>query len=375
MIPKDQNLIIFSLNFNRYTDNSKALYEYLSKHEARLDVFWLGSRVVEKNVLGKFGSYPSIRGLWLALRAKVYVMTYSSSDLKMGNYFSSKKIKIQLWHAITLKMYGVPDKKFTPKMKLRYTKYETSKYTAFVAASKLDALSVAACNHLPNEKIWTTGLPRNDRLFHPLEPNNINGLSSKIASTLTKKVILYAPTFRDFGVTKFFPFEDFSPHLLADFLEKNDTYLFIRPHQNDFENQEKTKILTKSYGDRFVLADNSQVADIADILPYVNTVITDYSSIYIDLLLLDCPCVFIPYDLEKYEQERGILYDYHLVTPGPKVSNTRDFIKSLEDGIRGGKTYKEERLRVKNLFHTYQDDKSCERVTQHLIQLLSGDRS
>ena len=58
------------------------------------------------------------------------------------------------------------------------------------------------------------------------------------------------------------------------------------------------------------LATHEQLPDVNSFLPFVDVLITDYSALYHDFLLLDRPILFVPYDYEEFEQQNGFLYDY-----------------------------------------------------------------
>ncbi len=367
LIPKKKNLIFFSMANGAYSDNSKALFEYIIKHKRdEIIAIWLTEK---KNKL----KHPNIcylwtlKGIWIALRGNVFITSNGLRDIRVGLYFSKRTKVVNLWHAITFKNIGLLDIKIDEKEKRNITK-ESEKYALFIASSHIDALSFRKCFNLHMGKIVVTGIPRNDIFF-----NSNYHCSDKFISSIkfsrSGKIILYAPTFRDFDKTQFFPFNDFDPSQLAYFLNDKNAFLFIRPHQNDYPNKKILEELISQYGDHFVLACNDRFPDVAEILPLVDVVITDYSSIFIDLLLKDCPPIFVPYDIKEYERERGLLYDYTSVTPGPKVNSFSEFIPSLDEALNGAAIYKDERMRVKNIFHEYDDGKSCERICKHIINL------
>ena len=81
--------------------------------------------------------------------------------------------------------------------------------------------------------------------------------------------------------------------------------------------------------------------------------ITDYSSIYIDYLLLDKPLLFYCYDYEHYlENDREMYFDYENVTPGNKAKNFDELFKQICGVIENGDDYgREEREKVKNMFY------------------------
>lgn len=82
--------------------------------------------------------------------------------------------------------------------------------------------------------------------------------------------------------------------------------------------------------------------------------ITDYSSIYLDYLLLDRPIVFFAYDLEHYvERDRALYFTYESMTPGArcdtqvKLENVLTAI--LSSGCRD--EYAEQRNGVRQFTH------------------------
>jgi CDP-glycerol glycerophosphotransferase (TagB/SpsB family) len=370
LFPKDKQKIIFSLKFGRYSDNSKYLYEYMILNTNYNPIWLAENKIVKENILEKFPKANvclrySIRGLIHSLNAKYYIFSYSILDNWYFSFFSNRTIKIMLWHAITLKKYGTLDKKSTSKIISKYLK-ETKKYDLAIASSLADSCTTSLCQGINYQKVSITGLPRNDIFY-----NSIKIVKEKrYENILNKKIILYAPTFRDFGTTMFFPFESFDFKILNQLLISSDAYLLLRPHQNDFKNQVAIEKLSNSFGDRFILANNTFIEDLQILLPFVNIVITDYSSIYIDLLLKDVAPIFIAYDLDEYEKVRGLAYDYELVTPGPKVSTQQEFIDAIKDALNGAEQYKEQRKFVKKMFHKYDDGQACKRIVEAMEKLV-----
>jgi len=100
--------------------------------------------------------------------------------------------------------------------------------------------------------------------------------------------------------------------------------------------------------------------------------ITDYSSIYFDYLLLDRPIIFAPFDKKVYIQEdREFYFDYDKVTPGPQAINWNEVMQAIETFTINPKSYTREREIIKNKFHTYQDAQSTERVYKAICKMLS----
>jgi CDP-glycerol glycerophosphotransferase (TagB/SpsB family) len=108
------------------------------------------------------------------------------------------------------------------------------------------------------------------------------------------------------------------------------------------------------------------VPDVNDLLPAVDILITDYSSIYFDFLLLDRPMIFSCHDLEEYIRDRGLMMDYDLNTPGPKVRTAEQFLEQLELTLRGDDPARGLRGKLREKFHRFPDAHSAERIAQRI---------
>ncbi len=103
--------------------------------------------------------------------------------------------------------------------------------------------------------------------------------------------------------------------------------------------------------------------DLYEILPDVDVLITDYSSIYFDFLLLDRPIVFINNDIKEYINARGLLLNpYDFWTPGFKVDTQRDLEEKLMLSINHPDYYKKERETVKSIMFEVENNKSREKI-------------
>src|SRR5207245_1086903 len=99
--------------------------------------------------------------------------------------------------------------------------------------------------------------------------------------------------------------------------------------------------------------------------------ITDYSSVFFDFMLLDRPVIFYPYDFDEFLIESTHLYyDYYKELPGPFAKNEEELfelIKTIEL-IFNQKEYREKYDKFKNRFNYYKDGKSCERLYNRLLK-------
>jgi CDP-glycerol glycerophosphotransferase len=171
------------------------------------------------------------------------------------------------------------------------------------------------------------------------------------------KNILYAPTFRPGGKVRFFPFADFDYAELSGFLLKNEISVFLRTHPN-FEDEIESKLLAMP---NVHLFSGRKYIEIMDYLNVFDLLVTDYSSIYFDYLLLDRPIIFLPYDYDDYNAEVGFTVPYNEFTPGYKPATMKDFMAAIRESFDND-TFKQERARVNEICNQRQNDNCAEFV-------------
>lgn len=134
-------------------------------------------------------------------------------------------------------------------------------------------------------------------------------------------MIFYMPTFRE---SEILFFENFDRDDFQIFLEENNTLFCIKLHPKSKLNEEFRNIQSEN-----IMVINKD-ADPYVFLKMADVLITDYSSIYFDYLLLDRPIIFFAYDLEEYlNDSREMYFDYDEFTPGEKVNNYHELKKSI----------------------------------------------
>ncbi|KJG60435.1 hypothetical protein UA42_15725 [Photobacterium kishitanii] len=98
-----------------------------------------------------------------------------------------------------------------------------------------------------------------------------------------------------------------------------------------------------------------------DVINQFDLVITDYSSIYFDFLILNKPVLFLPYDLDEYINNVGLNFKFDEVTPGPKPKDQIEFITELDKLLFDSNYYNEERIEVNNYFNQVSSG-NCKRI-------------
>jgi len=336
--------------------NSKVLFDYVISHSDNVFRCYFFSKIHVEDAKYKSitGLRISPRTLWIFLRAKTLLATHGMDDFGWLRP-TSRKNYIKLWHGRPgLKGDGY-SLKSRPEANLRSNENEAKRTTFFLVCSELEAYMRAYSHALHAKQILPLGYPRNDKLFKQEKAEK-----SKIMIHLEdvpdySAVILYAPTWRRYEDTKFFPFTDFDEAKFNKWLEEKKILLLLRPHPNDNLNIKESKWIR--------IFTFEKCAQIEGILPEIDILITDYSSITADFLLLDRPILYITYDKEWFDHQIGSCYgNFDFWTPGPKVTTSSQFCSEIILGLERKDTYAEQRRIVNSLINSYQTGNSSERI-------------
>ncbi|MEN1967740.1 CDP-glycerol glycerophosphotransferase family protein [Lentibacillus sp. N15] len=233
---------------------------------------------------------------------------------------------IQLWHAAgAIKQFGLKDHSITNRSSRAHERFQKvyNRFTHVVVGSEKMAEIFKESFGLSNNAILRSGIPRTDLFYDKEERKNVEQTIRQLYPIINqKKVILYAPTYRDDqldNATIALDIERLYQHFHEEYV------LFLRLHpaiKHAFVN---------NYTD-FVY-DGSDITDVNHLLLVTDILITDYSSIPFEFALLERPMIFFAYDLEKYEQARGFWEDYETLVPGPVVTKTDDIIDVIKNEI------------------------------------------
>lgn len=174
-------------------------------------------------------------------------------------------------------------------------------------------------------KVYELGLPRTDILFHEEAINCLKeAFYQKYPKLKGKRMVLYAPTFRDKEVDH--PKLAFDLEGLVRKLPE-DMYLGLKLHPfvaRSFEGIELPQKLKDRVYDLSFESDTNQLLLVADIL------VTDYSSIIFEYCVLRKPMLFYAYDYKEFEQhQRGFYEDYESFVPGTIAYTQEELIEEL----------------------------------------------
>lgn len=339
----DSNTIVFeSFGGKNYSDSPKYIYEYMQKNYPKLNYIWVFNNP-DKNVI--IGNAEKVKK-----GSKEYYDAYSKAKFWVSNarlplYLNKKEnqIYIQTWH-------GTPLKRLANDMKVvrmpgtttaKYKKNfyaETSRWDYLVSPNRYSTNIFKTAFWMDEERTWEIGYPRNDILVNRSNDQEyINQIKKDLNLPEDKKVIMYAPTWRD------------------DEFVKKGQYLFdlkINLENLQKELGENYVILLRMHylianaldlnGYEDFAIDVSNYSDISELYLISDALITDYSSVMFDFGILKRPQYFFAYDIEKYDKGlRGFYMDYMNDLPGEIITDEFKLAEELKNIDEHKEKYKD----------------------------------
>ncbi len=370
-LPKKGNKLVFTSRPD-YADNAYAFYQYLIEHEPDLEMVWIVNSAAKKEQLRRnmIRAYlkRELSGLYQVMTARFIVETHGQLvDLKCR-----RQVLIELWHGKSVKATGLFEQRQDKPAVQKQARYPKA-IDHFIASSGLTRSLLAAGFRLNPQKVVVTGQPRNDRLLR--ETGNLVRVLGQMDRELSSynKIILYVPTFRSrqdytdgrsFKQSQVLPFKDYDGIRFSSYLNKHNMLFLVKLHPAEehtftasaLELPGNIKLLTTAmFGEKLV--------DLYDCLHEIDLLITDYSSLSFDYLLLDRPLIFVPVDIKEYKETRGfVLEPYDFWAPGPKVTSLEQLTGEMDQYIENPTYYNEQRKLVNRLINKYSDAGSSRRV-------------
>lgn len=232
------------------------------------------------------------------------------------------QVYVQTWHGTPLKKIGLD----VPGSDLDYA-HEGEKFSYMISPSKYCTEKLISAFGLQGREdiVLETGYPRNDELF-TFDQAKVNSVLRELDIPRGKKIILYAPTFRDNKHSEVSGYANASGLDFGKLKEQvGDEYVILfRAHYFVAKNMDFEK-----YKD-FVI-DVSEYEDVNDLYIISDMLITDYSSVFFDYANLKRPIIFYMYDYEDYKANARDFYLDQNELPGPITKTQDELVKAIED--------------------------------------------
>lgn len=299
------------------------------------------------------GSFSDYLGFFLIKAAQLarakYVFLNDNFMPAASLRFSSDTIVTQLWHGEgAFKKFGLLTE-LGDEIREREIKC-SSKLTYITCTSKNIVPVYAEAFGTPQSKVLALGSPRLDYLINQ---NNNSVLRARFDKAypdcVGKKLVLYAPTFRD------------DPQSDSKLLETLDIDKFNREIGAEYSLLIKLhpRIHTAKIPENAI---DVTALDIAELTLISDILVTDYSSVCMDFAYLSKPCIFYAFDLEKYESERSFCFGYDGYVPGPVIKSFSELPQALKNPFDA-----EKMRRFREFNFDYIDNNNTERVFNAVI--------
>ncbi|MDE6314600.1 MAG: CDP-glycerol glycerophosphotransferase family protein [Lachnospiraceae bacterium] len=367
VIPKNENKILIFCK-GPLCDNSEALFHFLLKggYQARYQIIC----VVDKP--SRYKEYQQENVIFVTLKQSLTAIFTAKYNFFHGEMLAIKPTKKQVWVNY---WHGTPLKKINHMLD-KLGDYDYDFFTYLTAAEERFVPIMAEAFDCDIQKVIVCGHPRNDYLFS----KNWELGKLSIQKERYQKIALWMPTYRKSrdgtivdtkegylknGALPIFHTEEMLKEL-NDFLKEQNILLLVKfhPAQNLDNFQEK------NFSHMIFLTHRQMIEEqivLYRLVKDVDCLITDYSSIFFDYLLLDRPIGFTIEDMAEYRDSRGFVFDNPLdYMPGQSIGGEEDFKKFLLDCVQGKDKYKNERSNVNSKVNHFQDGENCRRLLDRL---------
>jgi CDP-glycerol glycerophosphotransferase len=364
------NRILFQ-SFPDFSDNARALFDYMlsNNYTKKYEIIWLVRNPADyKKFSFENVTFVKATGIHRYLTFKALFYSLTSKLIFFTHTFDYKKVRkeqqtlVNLWHGCGYK---------AAKNAIE-GKFEDSNFDYALVPGKLFIKTKAAFWGCSQDKILPICYPRYKWFFN----SNIKSPLTNISNVHIKKTIIWMPTYRKtesktfnenslelkFEIPIISSIEEFKQ--LNEYCKNLNINIIIKRHPK----QVKYNISNFNFSNIYFLT-NEQLEkediQLYEVLSFVDALITDYSSVAIDFLLLDKPIGFTLEDLDKYKDVRGFVFDKPLqYMPGDHIYIFEDLLKFIKNIAYEIDDYKDHRANVKQLAHNPTKD-YCNRILKY----------
>lgn len=355
-IVKKEEIIFFYSNLG-FRDNVKAFYDYL----------------IEAGYNKKFKIVVSINDWELYVGKEPDNVTFVNNKEGIRHFMKSKyafycfgkypikpsknQMVVNLWHGMPLKRIG--------NMESGLEHIDYNYFTKIISTAKLFNPILMKSFNCSEEQVEIVGQPRNDELF---KEDQIMDASIRRGSD---KVLVWLPTYRnEYQEIPMPGFNVKQVEELNEFLKGQHSRMIVKIHplQKFSENLKKLSHI------EFITQDmlNKNKMTVYALLRSADALITDYSSVYFDYLLLDRPIAFTVEDIKKYKEERGFSFENPFeYMPGPHIEDMGGLQQFIADVRTGNDNYKVLRGAVNEKVNLFKDGNSSKRIAEAFIGKVS----
>jgi CDP-glycerol glycerophosphotransferase len=366
--PLRDTVLYASFSGRQFSDSPRAVYEELLRRKANLEHVWVVEDRRAEIPQGVKVVRRWSREWYEALGRSRYIVT--NTHLPHWVRRREGQVIVQTWHGTPLKRIGhdIDSVQFADRKYLSKVAEETPNWSFLVSPNRFSTPIMKRAFRYDGE-ILESGYPRNDVLLSDKTEELAQKVRERIGLPEGKKVVLYAPTWRD---DQFYRAGNYKFDLRIDLRKAaerlgDDHVLLVRKHSNIVD-------AVPGAGDGFVF-DVSSYPDIAELFLITDVLVTDYSSLMFDFANTGRPMLFFTYDLEYYrDQLRGFYFDFEKRAPGPLLQTSDELVDALADIEQTHASYAEAYREFRDVFCDLDDGHAAERVITRMLELAHPHR-
>ncbi|WP_326736162.1 bifunctional glycosyltransferase/CDP-glycerol:glycerophosphate glycerophosphotransferase [Streptomyces sp. NBC_01022] len=359
--PLRDAVLYISYNGKQYSDSPRAIHEELLRRNADVQHLWL----VRDGQVDLPPTAEKVRFWGTEWYDALARCRYIVTNAHLPHWIERRpgQVIVQTWHGTMLKKIGldIDAPKFNPQYHAQLQQ-ESLNWNMLVSSNRFSTPILKRAMGYAGE-IVETGYPRNDYLYAPDLQARAKEIKARIGLPDGKKIVLYAPTWRDDLAHRQGQFK-FDLRLDIEQARErlgDDHILLIRRHSNVVDS-------IPGAGNGFVF-DVSEYPDIADLYLIADVMVTDYSSVMFDYAHLRRPMLFFTYDLEHYrDQLRGFYFDFENDAPGPLISTSEELIGAIRNIDEVAAAHEERYERFHRLFCDLDDGHASGRVVDRMLE-------
>ncbi|WP_411954028.1 CDP-glycerol glycerophosphotransferase family protein [Alkalibacillus sp. S2W] len=361
MSVKSDYIVFESFMGKGYSCNPKAIYEYMYKHHPDYRYIWVNNG----NHLSIPGNPKQVKRYSLAYYYYMARSKYWVFNTRLPKHVKKRDeiVYLQTWHGTPLKRLGLDIEEVqmpgtdTGRYKKNFTQ-ESSRWDYLISPNQYSSEIFTRAFDFDNQ-LMEYGYPRNDILYQANQ-SYIDQIKQKAGIPVDKKVVLYAPTWRDNQFIEKGKYSFELPLDLDHFREElSDEYvLVLRLHYLVANQLDLTGYQDFAY-------DLSAFDDIAELYLISDILVTDYSSVFFDYANLKRPILFYTYDLEDYKGKiRGLYFDIETEVPSPLLMTSEEVIDAIQNIEDINERYQAKYDEFYKRFCSWEDGKAAENVVK-----------
>ena len=353
--PIRENCIVFESLWGRsYSCNPAALYEYIAENHPEYECVWFLNDV-NTPVRGNAKKVERNSEEYYHYLATAKYFIYNA-NFPVSFKKREEQIIVQTMHGTPFKTFGLDVKEELPTEKEELRVVSRSIIWDYLVAQGEFTKNMAWRWFRFDNVVLETGYPRTDSIYSCDEETAVK-LRKELGIPDGKKVILYAPTWRDMDrFDMMLDLEEMRGQLAGEYV------ILVRPHYFVADKYDIPE-------DGEFVFDGGRVGKIEDLFTITDILITDYSSVMFDFALTDKPMIFFAYDLEEYtEDTRGAYFDIATEAPGALAKTTDEVIESIRNIKRHYEINGERIDSFRSKYLTYENRDSAARVYKAVFE-------